>query len=172
MILNTIMSGGFEMNIHGFYIIDFVVYVGALYWFLRKPVAAFVVARRERIMNDMDEAKKMRDDAQAQLEEYRNRLDGLEDEIAQLLEDARKAGEAQRERLMLEANRAAERVRTEATARLEQEGRILKSQLQVRSIELAMGVAEKIVSDQLTDAHRRRFVGDYISDVEARQGEL
>ncbi len=170
--LTVLAGGGFRGGVEGLYIIDFIVYVGLLWYFLRKPVAAFVTARREQIMADMDEAKRMREEAEAQLKDYQSRLDNLEAEIAQLLEDARKAGEDERQKLLVEANKAAQRVRDDAKARLEQEGRRLQSELQTKAIDLAMGVAENMIATQITDAHRRRFVGEYITDLEGRAGEL
>lgn len=168
----ALLSGGPSFAIEGYYLIDFAVYVGLLVFFLRKPIADFVATRRATIVADIEEARKLRDEAREKLVDYEKRLDNLEDEIQAILSDARTAGEEQRKQMMLEASKAAERLRADAKNRLETETRKLQHELQTRTVELAVQVAEGLISTKMAASHRRRFVSDYITDLEGREGEL
>lgn len=169
----TLLSGdGFRAGVEGLYIIDFAVFVFALWWFLRRPVQEFTAARRARITSEMEEAKRLRQEAEAKLTEYEQRLANLEVEVQAILDEARQAGEEQRKQILLEATRSAERLRQDSRSRLEQETRKLLHELRLRMVDLSVEVAEKLVTEQITDAHRRRFVGEYIEDLEGRQGQL
>lgn len=171
--LGLILSGGGpSMAVEGFYVIDFAVYIGLLAYFLRKPLARFMTERRTRIVSEMDAARKARQEAQAQLADYSKRLANLETEIQGILDEARAAAEAQRTQILADATVTADRIRSDAQKRLEQESRKLEHVLRQRTVELSMEIAERIVSDQITDAHRRRFVAEYITDLESRQGQL
>ncbi len=165
-------GGGPSFSVEGYYVIDFLVYVGLLVYFLRKPLQAFVEARRERIVHDIDEARKLREEAEAKLNDYQSRLDNLEAEIKGILDEARQAGEAQRKRILIDAAKSAERIRSDAKARIEQETRKLQHELRIKTVELAMQVAQKAIVEKISDKHRRRMVDEYITDLESRQGEL
>ncbi len=169
----TLLSGGGpSFAVEGYYVIDFIIYVGLLVFFLRKPLAAFVTERRARIMHDIEEARKLREEAEAKLNDYQNRLDNLEAEIKGILDEARKAGEDQRKRILIDAAKSAERMREDARARLEQETRKLQQELRIKTVELAVQVAETAIVKDISNTHRKRFVDEYITDLESRQGEL
>lgn len=174
--MNAILAGGgghgFDFETHGYYLIDFAVYAFLLWFFLRKPLAAFVAARRERVMADMEEARRLREEAEAKLTDYEARLENLETEIQGILDEARQAGEAQRDRIIKDATKAAARIREDAKTRLEQEGRKLQLELRLKMVDTALTVAQDSVQKQITDSHRRKFVSEYISDVESHQGGL
>jgi len=170
----ALLAGGHgpSLNIEGFYLINFLVFVGILVYLLRKPLAKFLTERRAKMTKDIEEARKMRDEAEAKLAEYNTRLESLEDEIQGILDDARAHGEAERKRIMVEATRAAERLRTEAKTRIEQETRKLQLELRRKMVDLSVEVAERIITEKITDTHRRRMVTEYIGDLEQHQGEL
>ena len=171
--LATILGGGGPtLSVDGFYAIDFLVYVGILVFLLKKPTQAFLQSRRANLTKDIEEARKMREEAQARLKEYDARLGSLEEEIQGILDDARAAGEKERQRIMVEASKAAERMRLDAQERLAQETRKLQLELKQRMVDMSVDIAERIISEQISDTHRRNMVGDYIADLEQREGTL
>ncbi|MFT5429798.1 MAG: F-type H+-transporting ATPase subunit b [Myxococcota bacterium] len=170
----ALLSGGHgpSFNIEGFYAINFLVFVGFLVWKLKGPLAAFLTGRRDRMTKDIQEARQMREEAEAKLAEYDKRLGSLESEIQGILDDARAQGETERERIVAEATQAAERLRTEAKTRIEQETRKLQLELRRKMVDLSVEVAERIITEKITDTHRRRMVTEYIGDLENREGQL
>ena len=169
-----ILSGGPSLGIEGAYLIDFLVLFGVLIWFIRKKrlLEEFVTARRQRLVAEIEAAQKQRAEAEAKLADYQSRLDHLTEEIERIMEDARKAGEAERKRIMVEATRAAERMRQDAQRRLEQEARKIEHELRLQVVALAMDVGEQVAVQQLSDSVRRRFVDQYVSEIGAvYQGE-
>lgn len=170
----TLLSGGhgFDFKVQGYYIIDFLVYAAILVVVLRKPISAFVALRRERVVKDIEEARVLRTEAETKLADYERRLATLESEAQQILADARRAGEAERTRILSEATAAAAKIRADATARLEQEGRKLEFELKLHAVELAGQVAEKLVTERITDNHRRALFNDYVTNLENRPGGI
>jgi F-type H+-transporting ATPase subunit b len=156
--------------IEGWYLIDFLIFVGVIVWLVRKPLAEFVSSRRERIVADMKEARELRDQARAKLSEYENRLANLEQEIKQILNDARVAGEEERSRILSEATKTAERIRQDALARLDQERRKLEHQLQVQMVDMAVGSAEQKVLETIQDSDHARFIDEYVEQISAPGG--
>ncbi len=166
-----VLAGAFDITRdYWFFLIDVVILFGIIGYFAKKAIPGFVAARRERIVADIEEARRMRDEAEARLHDYEGRLQNLETEIAEILSEARSAGEAERARILAEAETAAKRIRSDAKARLEQETTKLHHELRLKLVATSMDVAEKSVMEGLTDAHRRRFVTEYIRDLEGRDG--
>ena len=168
----TILGPGPQLSIEGFYVIDFLVLIGVIVWFARKPIRNFVTSRRERIVSEMEEAQALRKEAMEKLNDYEQRLEHIETEIQEILENAQKAGEEERKRILVEATTTAEQIRTDAKTRLEQEGRKLRLALQEQLVDMAVSAAQKGLKTQLTGGHQDQFVDDYIDQVQHVEGGL
>ena len=73
---------------------NFVIFVGALVYFARPGLKAMFDDRREKLLADLNEAKRLREAAEAKFDEYTRRLDALDDERKQLLDEYHSQGEA------------------------------------------------------------------------------
>jgi len=169
----TVLSGGHgpSLYIEGFYLIDFIVLLSILIWLTRKPLKSFLSSRRARIVTDMEEAQKMRAEAEAKLKEYEARLAHIEEEIQDILAKAREAGEEERKRILVNATHAAEQIRADAKARLEQEGRKLAVTLREKMVSLALEEAQTELQGQ-ADKHQGQFVTEYIDQIQQVEGLL
>ena len=56
LMTDTAFAGGFVLEEHGYYIIDFLVLFGALYFLLRKPARQFLLDRHEAVAKEMEES--------------------------------------------------------------------------------------------------------------------
>ena len=112
--------------------------------------------RRERIRQSIEEADRAREEARRLLEEHRKLVRQARGQAEQILAEARRVGEAQRERMRdeIEADRAR---RLEETRRqVEAETQRALQELRAEVAELALTAAEKITVGVLdADAHRR-----------------
>jgi F-type H+-transporting ATPase subunit b len=171
-VINLLLSAGHgpSFTIEGFYLLDFIIFVAVIVWLVRKPLASFVDTRHKRIIADMEEAQSLRREAEEKLQDYESRLANLEEEIAQILSDARTAGEEERKRILSEAAKTAERIRSDAVERLEQERRKLEHELQIKVVELAVNTAEGLIKSQISHGDHQRFIDEYVNDLSAIQG--
>jgi F-type H+-transporting ATPase subunit b len=173
MIATLLASGhGFEFTKQGYYIIDFLVYAAILVVVLRKPISAFVALRREKLVKDIEEARVLRLAAETKLADYERRLAALEGDARKILADARAAGESDRARILAEATAAASKIKADAIAYLQQESLKLEHELRLHAVELASQVAEKLVTERITDNHRRTMFNDYVANLESRPGGI
>ncbi|MGM0576575.1 MAG: hypothetical protein ACQEXJ_12670 [Myxococcota bacterium] len=164
-------EGGFVMEEHGFYIIDFVVFIGALWWFTRGPARRFLEERHDAVRKEMEAAAELRREAEERLRTYEARLRDLDDEIARMREDFRKDGERERERILAEAEAATERIRRDTQATVSHETSQLKQDLEAEIVERALDMAEEIVRDRMSADQHKRLVRGFIGDLESR-GDL
>ena len=79
------------------------------------------------------------------------------------------AGEEERKRILAEADKTADRIRTDALERLEQERRKLEQLLQTKVVDMAVSTAEALVKSSISTGDHSRFVDDYVSDLDSMQ---
>lgn len=93
-------------------IINFLVLVYLLKRFLYGPIVAAMSRREEHITHRLDDAERLSASAQEKISEYRQKLQEFEQQRGLLIEDAKRAGEAQRIHLMDELRGEVAAIRT------------------------------------------------------------
>jgi F-type H+-transporting ATPase subunit b len=103
-----------------FQIINFLVLAGALYYFALRPTMERVRERRAEKHETMDRIEEEREEAEALREKLEERLSEAEEEAGQIVADAHKQAEAERQRMLSEVERNIEEMLEDARADVEQ----------------------------------------------------
>jgi F-type H+-transporting ATPase subunit b len=149
-------------------VINFALLFGGYYWIGKKPIAAALKGRRASIAREIEEATKMRKEAEKRAKHYQAKLERLETEVQTTKDALVRAGEAERERLVQDAEAKAERMRKDAEFLVEQELKQLRVDLQRDTVEAAIAAAEELLKKRVTPADQERLAEDYLADL-ARQ---
>ncbi len=83
--------------------INFLILVGGLAFFLRKPVKEFFASRSTLIRKNIEEATQRRANAEQKYAEYEARLKSIEKEMQELIATLKKDGELEKRRLVEQA---------------------------------------------------------------------
>ncbi len=150
-------------------LVNFGILVAGYYLLGRKPIAAGLQSRRDRIAKEIEEAQKMRREAEARAKLYQGKLEKLEDEVRLAREGLVKAGEAERDRIVLDAEAKGERMRKDAQFLVEQELKQIRIDLQRETVETAIAAAEELLKKRVTMADQERLAEDYLSDLGGKQ---
>jgi F-type H+-transporting ATPase subunit b len=155
-------------------IVNFLILVGILVYLARKPTRAFLVGRKKAVQEALEEATRLKAEAEAKYAEYKKRLDGLDAEIAAIRADIIKSGEAERDRIIAEAERKAARIRKDAEFLIEQQVKQLRLELRRDAVEAALAEAEKILREKTSADDQQRLARDYVAKLAetARNGGL
>jgi F-type H+-transporting ATPase subunit b len=135
---------------------------------LRKPLINFLKGRKESVGKEMEDARKLLEEAQRHHDDIVARLEMLDKEIASIREQIMKEGEAEGERLMEQAYQASERLRREADFQAEQEVKMAKKALQEEAARLAVKLAEDLLEKKVTEADRDRLFNEFLSEVRGK----
>lgn len=146
-------------------LLNFLVMVGLLYWLLAKKVREFLFERRSKISSTLAEAVTSREAAQKKFQEYSEKLDKATEEIKQIGEMIKSQGLAEKERLIEEARRAAEKMKDDVQARMEQEFTTASQHLKVEAVRLSAQMAAELLKRRVTAADHDAMVKDYIEKV-------
>jgi F-type H+-transporting ATPase subunit b len=146
-------------------LINFGILVAGYYLLGKKPIAAALQNRRDTIAKDIDEAQKMRREAEARAKTYQAKLEKLEDEVKTAREALVRAGEAERDRIVGDAEAKAERMRKDAEFLVEQELKQIRQDLWKDTVETAVAAAEELLKKRVTPADQERIAEDYLADL-------
>jgi F-type H+-transporting ATPase subunit b len=163
---NPILPSGAEI-VWG--LISFVILFGVLSKFAYPALKKSMDARTERIRTNVDEAQRVRDEAEQILRDYQAQLADARSESNRIIEEARQAAEHLRRDMV---NRAEEEV-AELRRRNEQDlqaaqNRVLQ-QLQSQVRTLALDLAEKVVGANLDRNRNLQLVDQFIAEINQRQ---
>jgi F-type H+-transporting ATPase subunit b len=145
---------------------DFALLIGVLVYFARKPLVTFFRDRRLNIQDELKTAADLRTEAEARYAKWQRRLMDLDAELAGIRAQARERAEAERERILAEANATAERIRRDAHAAVDQELRRARARLRQEAADLAVELAAESLHRQVTDADHDRLLDEFVQTVE------
>jgi F-type H+-transporting ATPase subunit b len=140
--------------------------IAVLVYFARKPILDFFNDRRAKIQDDLRSAAEMRREAEERYAEWQRKLVDLDEEIERIRAASRERAESEREKIIADARTNAERIRSDATAAIDQELRRSREILLEEAVDLAIELAENLLRDQVTEADRERLVAEFIERVE------
>lgn len=149
-----------------FPILNFVLLIAVIVYFAGKPIREFFNARRATIQDDLQAAAEFRREAEVRYAKWQRKLVDLEAELEQIRATSRERAEAERERIVADANATADRIRSDATAAIEQELRRSREVLTEEAANLAVELAGSLLREHVTDADHDRLVTEFIERIE------
>ena len=148
--------------------INFGILAAGYYLLGKKPIAAGLQARRDAIAKEIEEAQRMKREADRRAKTYQAKLDRLEDEVRLAREALVRAGEAERERIVAEAEAKAQRMRKDAEFLVEQELKQMRQDLWREAVEAAVSSAAEMLKKRVTGADQERLAEAFLSDLGER----
>ena len=148
---------------------NFVILVGVLIYFTRKPIANAIRNSIDSVKKLLKDAEETKVEAEARMKEAEAKLAGVDKEISDLIASARKEGEAERERILKEAAEALEKLKGETSLAIEQELKKARDILKREAADAAVALAEEILTRKITPEDQSKFVEEYLQKLEADQ---
>jgi F-type H+-transporting ATPase subunit b len=124
-----------------------------------------VEARESKIQGDLEEAEKAKNEAQSQLDEYKQQLADARSEANRIIEEARQQAEQVRRDLTEKAEKEAEGIVARAQEQIQVERNRTVQELQGQIADMSIELAEKVVGRSLDDSSQRELVDAYIREV-------
>ena len=134
--------------------------------FIFGPVQEAIDKRRQRIREAIEEADKARAEARKLLEEHRALIQGARGDAEQILAEARRVGDAQKERMREELEADRQRRIEETTKQIEAETRRALEQIRAEVADLTLLATSKVTGKVLTDDDHRRLIDDAVGELD------
>jgi F-type H+-transporting ATPase subunit b len=146
-------------------LINFAILAAGYYLLGKKPIGLALRNRRDAISKEIDEAQAMKREAEARAKMYQAKLEMLEEEVRSARESLLRVGEAERERIVKEADAKAERMRRDAVFMVEQEMKQIRIDLWREAVDAAVVAAETLLKGRISASDQERLAEDYLADL-------
>ncbi|MFC5385023.1 F0F1 ATP synthase subunit B [Aquamicrobium segne] len=149
--------------------ISLVIFIG-LCIYLKVPgmITKALDQRADRIRNELEEAKRLREEAQALLAEYQNKRKQAEQEAVEIVETARREAAAVAEEATRKAEDYVARRTSMAEQKIAQAERDAISEVRSTAIDLAVEAARKVLADKTDSKADAELFKQSVADVKAR----
>ena len=144
-------------------LINFIVLVGLIAWVIRKKGNPALAARRAEIEKELAEAQRLRAEAEKRHLETAMRLEKLDQEMVEIRGEMIKAGEAERDRIVEQAEEKAARIRKDTAFLIEQQIKQLRKDLTQQAANAAVIAAQELLQERTTDADQDQLAEAYLN---------
>jgi F-type H+-transporting ATPase subunit b len=160
--------GGEQVINFGWRLLNFVVLVLIFYKLSAKAVKKFFVSDREHVIVSLQEAEQEKEDALRKLNECSARLEKAAAEIDDLRDMITARGQEEKEKIIEDAKRTAEKMKEDARSRMEQELSKAVNQLRAAAAGLSVETAEDIIKKNIRDTDHENMVQKFLERVGSR----
>lgn len=129
-------------------------------------IQGMIDARRDRIAEALDEADRARDEARSLLTENQKLIAEGKRQAEEILSEARRVGDAQRERTLAEAKADLERRLEENRKSIDAENQRLVEQIRREVVELTLLASEKVTGKVLDRDDQRRLIDETVGEID------
>ena len=147
---------------------NFAVMFGLLAYFVRKPIRNGLIGRRDGIEKALEQARIVREKAEAKFAEYDEKLAMASAEIDDIYASIKHEGELEREKILANAREMALKIEDEAKKAATLEIANARVRLQREASTLALALAEELLKKNFNNNDQSRLVDEYMKNV----GEL
>ena len=156
---------GFNSGDVIFQLIMFIVMLAIVKKFAWGTIMGMMKQREEFVANEIDSAEKSRQEAAKYLEEQRVLLKEARTEAQELIENAKKQADIQREDIIVSARSEAGRLKESAKLEIEQQKENAVAAIKEQVASLSVLIASKVIEKELSEKDQQKFINDYIQEV-------
>lgn len=139
--------------------------IGFLAWLLAPKIKSFFAGRRQEIKESLENATVQKAEAEKQYREYAEKIDKASQEIDGIFEMIKAQGVVEKQKIIEDATKVAQKMKEDAQARIEQELKKASGQLRSEAVVLSVQMAEEILKKNITAQDHEAMVKEYMDKV-------
>lgn len=147
------------------FLVAFVIFIALMYWKARGAITGGLDARAERIKTEIEEAKRLREEAQQLFADYKRQQRDAIAEAEAMLKAAEEEAARVRARSEAELEAALKRREQQALDRIAQAEANAQTEVRNLAADLAIAATRKILSEKMDGATAGKLVDDTIKDL-------
>lgn len=142
-----------------------VMIIGFLVYLLAPKIKGFFAGRRQEIKESLESATAQKAEAEKQYREYAEKIDKASQEIDGIFEMIKAQGVVEKDKIIEDAHKVAQKMKEDAQARIEQELKKASGQLRAEAVALSVQMAEEILKKNITAQDHEAMVREYMDKV-------
>ena len=141
-----------------------------LYFGIHKKIAGALDVRADAIRNELDQARRLREEAQALLASYQRKQKEAEAQAEEIVKQARSDAENMATQARKDLAERLERRAAQAEAKIANAEAQALGEVKAKAADLAMDAAENILRTKMSAAEKSKFIQDGIKQMGATLG--
>jgi ATP synthase F0 subunit b len=146
-------------------VVNLLLFVGLMYFLLRRPIKEAFRARRESIRDELARAEGERDVAVAKLAEVEGRLVRLDAEVEAIRVQARKEAAEERVRIERATEEEMRKIREQARREIESAAKVARAELRAFTAEQSVRLAEEMIRRDIRPEDDAHLVREYVEEL-------
>jgi ATP synthase F0 subunit b len=146
-------------------LVNLLLFVGLMYYFLRRPIKEAFRARQESIRDELMRAQEERDAAVAKLKEVEGRLARLDTEVETIRMHAQKEAAEERVRVEQATEEEMRKIREQARREIESAAKVARAELRAFTAEQSVKLAEEMIRRDIRPEDDAHLVREYVEEL-------
>lgn len=142
----------------------FVLFLGGSFFFFN-PARKFLDKRKQGIADDIESARKEKEEAERLKSEYEDKLKNVDTEVEGILSDARQRALANENRIVADAREEAGKIIDNAHREANLEKLKVADEVKEEVINVAGAMAGKIVASSMSEAEQKRLLDETLKGI-------
>lgn len=152
-------------------IVNFLILIWLLKRFLYTPLQNVMTNREEEVLSRLEEARQKLVHAEEMSKEYQDKMDQLEEQKEEWLEEAKRETESFRKELLQDARNEVDAIHAKWMKAIESEKRSLMETLERESVQKVLSIAEKIVIDLSDTELEQQTIQRFLEKIKTKDEE-
>ena len=142
----------------------FILFLGGSFFFFN-PARKFLEKRKQGIADDIESARKEKEEAERLKSEYEDKLKNVDTEVEGILSDARQRALANENRIVADAREEAGKIIDNAHREANLEKLKVADEVKEEVINVAGAMAGKIVASSMSEAEQKRLLDETLKGI-------
>lgn len=151
-------------------VVNVVVLGAIIYKFAKKPVGNALSNSAQSAKKLIIDAREAEENLTSELNDMRSKIAGLEKEAEQMVKNAHKDAQIEKERIIEEGRHEIERMKRQASFALEQESRKAEADLRYWVAEESIKLAEKDLKQEMNQNQQNKLAEKYMDELSRTKG--
>jgi ATP synthase F0 subunit b len=146
-------------------LVNLLLFVGLMFYFLRRPIIGSFRGRQESIRSELMHAEEERAAAEARLEEVKSRLANLDVEVEAIKANAQKEAAEERARVERATEAEIRKIREQARREIESAGKAARAELRAFTAEQSVKLAEEMIRRDIRPEDDAHLTREYVEEL-------
>lgn len=147
-------------------LISFLILLFFLWKFLFRPITNLLEARANQIKNKLDTIEAEKQEIERIKQDYQNQLNELNKKANQIIQEATKEGEKQKQEIIAQSQKQANKIIEKAETVIEKEKEKAILELKTQVADLSILAASKILERTIDETMAHQLVDEFIEEVD------